>query len=90
MSVLTVGLSHRTAPVSMLERVALSPDAVKKLLTDAVTGDYSAEAVVLSTCNRVEIYAEVEKFHGGVSTVTELLARYAGVVSGLFLNKFHL
>jgi len=79
MSILAIGLSHRTAPVSVLERVALSPDHVKKLLTDAVTGDYSAEAVVLSTCNRVEIYAEVEKFHGGVSTLTELLARHAGV-----------
>ena len=79
MSVLAIGLSHRTAPVSLLERAALAPDAVSKLLQDAVTGDYSAEAVVLSTCNRVEVYAEVEKFHGGVSTLTELLARHAGV-----------
>jgi glutamyl-tRNA reductase len=79
MSVLAIGLSHRTVPVGMLERVALAPDTVTKLLQDAVTGDFSAEAVVLSTCNRVEIYAEVEKFHGGVSTLTELLARHAGV-----------
>jgi glutamyl-tRNA reductase len=78
-SVLAIGLSHRTAPVSLLERAALGPNAVNKLLQDVVTGDYSAEAVVLSTCNRVEVYAEVEKFHGGVSTLTELLARHAGV-----------
>ncbi len=79
MSVLAIGLSHRTAPVGLLERVALGPDAMIKLLRDAVTGDYGAEAVVLSTCNRVEVYAEVEKFHGGVSTLAELLARHAGV-----------
>ena len=79
MSVLTVGLSHRSAPVQALERAALSPDAVGKLLRDAVTGDFASEAVVVSTCNRVEVYAEVDKFHPGVAALSELLARHAAV-----------
>jgi glutamyl-tRNA reductase len=77
MSVLVVGLSHRTAPVSLLERAALGGDAVSKLLTDLVGGEHPAEALVLSTCNRVEVYVDVDKFHGGVAETSALLARHA-------------
>lgn len=77
MSLLVVGLSHRTAPVSLLERTALGTDAVTKLLTDLVAGEYAAEAVVLSTCNRVEVYVDVDKFHAGVVETSALLARHA-------------
>jgi glutamyl-tRNA reductase len=76
MSVLVVGLSHHTAPVSVLERAALTGDPLAKLLTDAVESEHVSEVVVLSTCNRIEVYAEVEKFHGGVADVSELLGRY--------------
>ena len=62
-----MGLSHRSAPVALLERAALTGDAVAKLLADVVASDHAAEAVVLSTCNRVEVYAEVDKFHGGLA-----------------------
>lgn len=79
MSVLVVGLSHRSAPVELLERAALGPDAIGKLLDDVLASDHATEAMVLSTCNRVEVYAEVDKFHGGLSQVAELLARRAGV-----------
>jgi glutamyl-tRNA reductase len=78
-SVLVVGLSHRTAPVSLLESAALPPAAAAKLAADAVTTDHVGEAVVLSTCNRVEVYAEVEKFHGGVADVSERLSRATGL-----------
>jgi glutamyl-tRNA reductase len=79
MSVLVVGLSHRSAPVGLLERAALDGDAQAKLLEDVLASQHAAEALVLSTCNRVEIYADVDKFHGGLSDVSELLARHAGV-----------
>jgi glutamyl-tRNA reductase len=79
MSVLVVGLSHRSAPVKVLERVALTEDGTAKLLADAVAASHVAEVVVLATCNRTEVYAEVEKFHGGVADVSELLARHTGV-----------
>jgi glutamyl-tRNA reductase len=79
MSVLVVGLSHHTAPVSLLEQVALSPHGVGKLIDDVATAEYVAEAVVLSTCNRVEAYADVAKFHAGVAELSELLSRHCNV-----------
>jgi glutamyl-tRNA reductase len=79
MSVLVVGLSHRSAPVALLEKAALSSDDQAKLLADVAASMHAAEAVVLSTCNRVEVYADVDKFHGGLTDVSELLARHAGV-----------
>lgn len=78
MSVLVVGLSHRTAPVALLERVALTGAEPGKLAADLVTAEHVAEAVVLATCNRVEVYADVDKFHGGVAEVSERLARRTG------------
>jgi glutamyl-tRNA reductase len=79
MSVLVVGLSHRSAPVELLERVAISPDHVPKALHELQQGSSIAESVVLSTCNRVEVYAHVTRFHGGVQEVTDLLSRLSGV-----------
>jgi glutamyl-tRNA reductase len=79
MSVLVVGLSHKSAPVAALERAAVTGDALNKLLGDVYRSADVAGAVVVSTCNRVEIYAEVDKFHGGVATICELLARHAGI-----------
>jgi glutamyl-tRNA reductase len=78
-SILVVGLSHRTAPVDLLEQVTLTPDAAAKLLDDVASSDHAGEAIVLSTCNRVELYADVDKFHGGLAQASELLARQAGV-----------
>jgi glutamyl-tRNA reductase len=79
MSVLVVGLSHKGAPLATLERVALAGDALGKLLHDVASADDVAGALVLSTCNRVEIYAEVDKFHGAVAAICELLSRHSHV-----------
>jgi glutamyl-tRNA reductase len=78
-SVLVVGLSHRSAPVATLERAAVSGDVLGKLLHDVAHLPDIAETFVVSTCNRVEVYAEVHRFHGAVSGVCELLARYSGI-----------
>ncbi|MFJ9540662.1 glutamyl-tRNA reductase [Streptomyces sp. NPDC101225] len=79
MSLLVVGLSHRSAPVSVLERAALHPDAQTKLLQDTVAAEPAAEAAVLATCNRIELYADVDKFHAGVAELSTLLAQHSGV-----------
>jgi glutamyl-tRNA reductase len=80
-SVLVVGMSHKSAPVPVLERAALSGEALPKLLRDLFhTGDV-AGTFVISTCNRVEIYADVNRFHGSVAAVCELLSRYSGIVT---------
>jgi glutamyl-tRNA reductase len=79
MSVLVVGLSHRTAPVSVLESATLTEDARAKLLQDALAAEPAHEAVVLATCNRIELYADVDKFHAGVAELSTLLAQHSGV-----------
>ncbi|MBQ0987509.1 glutamyl-tRNA reductase [Streptomyces sp. F63] len=79
MSLLVVGLSHRSAPVSVLERAALAPEARGKLLQDALTAEPAAEAALLSTCNRIELYADVDKFHAGVAELSTQLAVHSGV-----------
>ena len=81
MSLLVVGVSHRTAPVPVLERVALTGDAVDKLLLDVASSSAVAEALVVSTCNRVEVYVESSKFHPAVDAVTDQLLRHTGVAA---------
>jgi glutamyl-tRNA reductase len=78
-SVLVVGLSHKSAPVATLERAAVSGDTLTKLLRDVVQAEPVAEAFVVSTCNRVEVYADVDRFHAGVNAICELLARHCGM-----------
>jgi glutamyl-tRNA reductase len=79
MSLLVVGLSHRSAPVSVLERASLSTDAQVKLLQDSLAAEPAAEAAVLATCNRIELYADVDKFHAGVAELSLLLAQHSEV-----------
>ncbi|MFJ8742584.1 glutamyl-tRNA reductase [Embleya sp. NPDC127516] len=79
MSVLAVGLSHRTAEVSLLERVSVTGQAQEALLHDLIAAEPVGEAVLLSTCNRVEVYADVDRFHGGVTELGNLLSRHTGV-----------
>lgn len=79
MSLLVVGLSHRSAPVSVLDRASLSADAQVKLLQDTVAAEPAGEAAVLATCNRIELYADVDKFHAGVAELSTLLAQHSGV-----------
>ncbi|MEV5603099.1 glutamyl-tRNA reductase [Streptomyces sp. NPDC052299] len=79
MSLLLVGLSHRSAPVSVLERASLAADTQAKLLQDTLAAEPAAEAAVLATCNRIELYADVDKFHAGVAELSTLLAQHSGV-----------
>ncbi|GAA2291024.1 glutamyl-tRNA reductase [Nonomuraea roseoviolacea subsp. roseoviolacea] len=79
MSILAIGLSHRTAPVAMLERVSLAGEALVKLLHDVQQDACVAEAMVVSTCNRVEVYTAVDRFHAAVTSVCDLLSVHTGV-----------
>ncbi len=79
MSVLVVGLSHRTAPVALLERAVVSVDDLTKTLHELHRGETISEVLLLSTCNRVEVYADVARFHPAVAEVTTVLARHAGL-----------
>jgi glutamyl-tRNA reductase len=77
-NLLVVGVSYRTANVNLLERLAAAPSDVPNLLTDLLSQTYVDEAMVLSTCNRVEVYAGVTAFHGGLADIAAVLAARAG------------
>jgi len=79
MSVLVVGLSHRTAPVAVLERAAVPLDDIRKTLEELHDGEPIGEVLLLSTCNRVEVYADVARFHPAVAEISTVLARQAGI-----------
>ena len=79
MSVLVVGVNHRTAPLDLLERIALDAQSVAKAVSGLVALDSVREAVVLSTCNRTEVYAVAELFHQGFDDIQHFLATTAGV-----------
>jgi len=79
MSVLVVGLSHRTAPVALLEKAAVPADDLRKTLDELNRAETISEVLLLSTCNRVEVYADVARFHPAVAEISAVLARRAGV-----------
>ena len=56
MSLLAIGLNHRTAPVSVRERVAFAPERTRTALRDLLARGGAREAAILSTCNRTELY----------------------------------
>ncbi len=79
MSFLVVGVSHRSAPVDLLERVSLDTDAAVKLSHRSLDVPSISESAVVSTCNRVEVYVEADRFHGSVEDLTALLGEAAGL-----------
>ncbi len=81
MSLLVIGLSHHTAPLAVLEALAEHPDRSGAIATAALSSATATEVVVLSTCNRLEVYAEVPAFHPAVAAIGEALALAAGVSS---------
>lgn len=73
MSLVVVGLNHRTVPVEILERMAVPATELPKALHSLVQSENLAEVVVLSTCNRTEIYARSTRFHPAVQDVLDFL-----------------
>jgi glutamyl-tRNA reductase len=73
MSIVVIGVNHRTGPLSLLERVAIPADAQGKAIGGLVARHNIREAVVLSTCNRTEIYAVAERFHGAYADIRDFL-----------------
>ncbi|CAA9231815.1 MAG: Glutamyl-tRNA reductase [uncultured Acidimicrobiales bacterium] len=84
MSVVVVGLNHRTVPLDVLERMTVDDARMPKALHDLCTRPNLNEAVVLSTCNRTEIYTVAERYHGAIDDVRTFLTD----LSGLNLDAF--
>jgi glutamyl-tRNA reductase len=81
MSVLVVGLSHRSAAFDMLERVVVSYTDIGKVALRFLEREHVAEAMLLSTCNRVEVYAVVTTFHDGLAEIIEVLTDECAMTS---------
>ena len=79
MSIVVIGVNHRTAPLAVLERLAIAPDDVAKSVAGLAQRDTIREVVVLSTCGRTEVYLVAERFHGAYADVTGFLAALAGM-----------
>jgi glutamyl-tRNA reductase len=78
-SILVVSVSHKTAPIELLSRLTLEPEDTTKMVHSLVGTDHVDEALVLSTCNRTEIYAAVSRFHGGLAALTQAVEESTGV-----------
>jgi len=81
-SVLLFGVSHRSAPVAILEQLAADEADQVKLVEQVLQSPLVTEAMILSTCNRVEVYAVVDAFHGGLSAIGQVLADHSGLSMG--------
>lgn len=79
MSLVVLGLSHHTAPLSLLEAVSLGDPARVDLAARIVARENVSEAIVVSTCNRTEVYADAHTFHGAVTDITDSLVETCGV-----------
>lgn len=79
MNIVVVGLSHKTAPVEIRERVAFAPTQMEKPLRTLVDIEDITEGVIVSTCNRVEIYATTRDIAGGIARIKRFMADYHNV-----------
>ena len=89
---IVVGLNHRSVPLPLLERMTVPRHRIPKALHDLRGRDDVSEAVVLSTCNRTEIYAHAERFHGAVGDIRDFLSELGSLPPEDFadhLYEFH-
>ncbi len=79
MEIVVVGLSHKSAPVEIREKVAFPGDCLHEALRNVRDVPAVHEAVIVSTCNRVEIYAAARHRDEGVAGLCRFMAEYHGV-----------
>ena len=89
LSVVVVGLNHKTAPIAVLERLAIGDERLAKALHQLGTYEHVLEGAILSTCNRIEVYAAVTKFHGGAQDLRNFLAEFCHVAPEDFVDHLY-
>jgi glutamyl-tRNA reductase len=77
--VFVVGANFRSAPLELLGRLAIDAERRPKVLAALLDLEHVHEAVVVSTCNRVEVYTAISRFHGAAGDVRRFLADVAGL-----------
>ena len=89
MSIVVVGLNHKTSPISLLERLAIPDERHAKALAELMHCDHVTEGAILSTCNRVEVYASVTKFHPGAQALRNFLSDFCHVAPEDFSDHLY-
>jgi glutamyl-tRNA reductase len=87
--VFVVGVNYRSAPLELLERLAIDAERRPKALTGLLDLEHVHEAVVVSTCNRVEVYVAISRFHGAAAEVRRFLADFHGLGLGEFTDHLY-
>lgn len=85
MSIVVIGVNHRTAPLAVLERLTIDRSDVPKAVMGLAARDNLREVAVLSTCNRTEVYAVAERFHGAYADIRDFL----GGLGSLHPDELH-
>jgi glutamyl-tRNA reductase len=88
-SVVVIGLNHRTVPLDLLERLTIDDGRLPKALHDVTSRDHVSEAVVLSTCNRTEVYVVAEKFHPAYADLRSFLSEMAFLPPEAFADHLY-
>lgn len=89
MSVVVIGVNHRSASLELLEQMAIDDAGLPKALHDVCSRPDLSEAVVLSTCNRTEVYAVAERFHGAFADVRNFFAEIAHLAPEDFADHLY-
>jgi glutamyl-tRNA reductase len=87
--VFVLGANFRSAPLELLERLAVDPERRPKALARLLDQAHVQEGVIVSTCNRVEVYAAVSRYHGGAGDVRHFLAELHGTAVGEFASHLY-
>lgn len=89
MTVVVIGLNHRTAALATLELMTVGGERAAKALADLASREHISEAVVLSTCNRTEVYVYAEKFHGAYQDVRDFLGEWSGLAADVYADALY-
>ncbi|MGH2791234.1 MAG: glutamyl-tRNA reductase [Actinomycetota bacterium] len=89
MSIVVVGLNHKTSPISLLEQLAIPDERHAKALAELMNSEHVTEGAILSTCNRVEVYASVTKFHPGAQGLRNFLSEFCHIAPEDFSDHLY-
>jgi glutamyl-tRNA reductase len=89
MPVVVLGVNHRTAPISLLERLSIGSEQLPKALHQLENFEHVLEGAILSTCNRIEVYAVVSKFHAGTQDLRNFLSEFCHVAPEDFADHLY-
>ncbi len=90
MNILVVGLNHKTAPIEVREKVAFDGPKLEEAINTLMKSGEVKENIVLSTCNRVEIYAGVSNMDAGIESIKDFISRFHDVPRNLLDKSLYI